>query len=172
MPEIPLDELQEKVGKSEVTVEGFTIEAGKVEEFARAVKSDDPVHRDEATARDEGYDDIPVPLTFERTSSFPRYCPPELVDEPRRGMAVGFKREYTVHGEQAYEYEQPVQVGDTLTGTTTLVDVYQREGSRGGTMTFAELETEYENQDGEVVMRAQSTRIETEGAIDDSGGDA
>lgn len=50
MPEIPLDERKEKVGKSEVRVEGFTIEAGKVEEFARAVKSDDPVHRDEATA--------------------------------------------------------------------------------------------------------------------------
>lgn len=167
MPEVPLSELKEMVGKSLVTVEDFTIEAGKVEEFARAVKSDDDVFRSEESATERGYERVPAPLTFAKTSSFPRYCPPEREGEDRRGMAVGFKREYTVHGEQEFEYERPLYVGDTLTGTTTLVDVYQREGSRGGTMTFAELETVYENQDGEVVMREKSTRIETGGPIDD-----
>ena len=88
-----------------------------------------------------------------------------------RGFDLGFRQEYLIHGEQAYEVERPLQVGDVLTGTTTLTDVYQREGSRGGTMTFAVLETEYATRDGEVVMTASSTVIETGGAIDPDGED-
>lgn len=57
-----------------------------------------------------------------------------------------------------------------LTGTTTLTDVYQREGSRGGTMTFAVYETAFRNQEDELVCTARLTRIETDGAIGDSDG--
>jgi peroxisomal enoyl-CoA hydratase 2 len=166
MPEKSIEELKELVGTSVVTVEDFAIEAGKVEEFARAVKDDNPAHRDEDAAAEQGFDRIPAPLTFERVSSFPRYSAVE-----GRGIDLGFKQEYSIHGEQAYEIERPMQVGDVLTGETTLVDVYQREGGRGGTMTFAELETEYTDQDGETVMTATATAIETAGAIDAEGGD-
>lgn len=166
MPEKPIEELKGLVGTSVVTVEDFAVEAGKVEEFARAVKDDNPAHCDAEAAAEQGFDRIPAPLTFERVSSFPRYRAVE-----GRGIDLGFQREYTVHGEQAYELERPMQVGDVLTGTTTLTDVYQRDGSRGGTMTFAVLETEYTDQDGETVMTARATAIETGGAIDPEGGD-
>jgi len=164
MPSKSLEELESMVGTSVVTVEEFEIEAGKVEEFARAVKDDDPIHRDEDAANERGFDRIPVPLTFERVSAFPRYRTVE-----KYGIDLGFQEEYTIHGEQAYEYERPMKVGDVLTGTTTLADIYERDGNRGGTMTFAELETEYTDQDGEVVLTARATAIETPGAI--GGGD-
>ncbi len=54
-----------------------------------------------------------------------------------------------------------------LEGTTTLADVFQREGGRAGTMTFAVLETEYRTPDGDLVLTDRSTAIETEGAVDD-----
>lgn len=155
-----MDELESLVGTSVVTVEEFEIEAGKVEEFARSVKDDDPVYRDEAVAKERGFDAIPAPLTFERVSMFPRYRTVE-----KYGIDLGFQEEYTIHGEQAYEYERPLVVGDVLTGTTTLAEVYERDGKRGGTMTFAVLETEYTDEDGEVVLTARSTAIETAGAI-------
>ncbi len=166
MPEKSIEELKDLVGTSVVTVEDFAVEAGKVEEFARAVKDDNPAHRDAEAAADQGFDQLPAPLTFERVSSFPRYKAVE-----GRGIDIGFQQEYSIHGEQSYEIERPMQVGDVLTGTTTLTDVYERDGRRGGTMTFAELETEYTDQDDETVMTASATVIETGGAIDPEGND-
>jgi acyl dehydratase len=159
-----MDELQELVGTSVVTVEDFEIEAGKVEEFARSVKDHDPVYRDEEVAKERGFENIPAPLTFERVSMFPRYRTVE-----KYGIDLGFQEEYTIHGEQAYEYERPLVVGDVLTGETTLTELYERDGNRGGTMTFAVLETEYTDEDGDLVLTARSTAIETAGAI--QGGD-
>ena len=160
MPTKSMEELEELVGTSVVTVEDFEIEAGKVEEFARSIHDDDPVYRDEEVAGERGFDNIPAPLTFERVSMFPRYRTVE-----RYGIDLGFQEEYTIHGEQAYEYERPLVVGDVLTGETTLAEIYERDGKRGGTMTFAVLETEYTDEDGDLVLTARSTAIETAGAI-------
>lgn len=74
---------------------------------------------------------------------------------------------YLVHGEQEYEFERPLEVGDILSGTTTLTDLYQREGSQGGTMTFAVYEAEYRDQNGDLIVTERLTRIETGGAIDE-----
>jgi peroxisomal enoyl-CoA hydratase 2 len=169
MPTKPIKELEAQVGTSIRTVEGLRVESGKVEEFARAIRDDNPAHHDEAAAAEQGFDSVPAPLTFTRISYFPRYRP-EGIDE-NLGFDLGLRSEYLIHGEQEYEFERPVEVGDVLTGTTTLTDVYQREGSRGGTMTFAVYETEFCDQDNELVCTTRNTRIETGGAIDDGGDD-
>jgi acyl dehydratase len=153
------------VGESRRTVVDLEVEAGKVEEFARAIGSDDPIHRDEVVARERGYNGIPAPLTFLRTADFARYRPAGF--EPPCGFDVGFPERHTIHGQQGYEYRRPVIVGDVLQGTTTLVDIYQREGSRGGTMTFAEYETAFRDDDCETVALAYHTSIETDGAIEE-----
>ena len=166
MPTKSFEELQAMVGTSVVTVDDFEVEAGKVEEFARAVKDDNPAHRNQEAAEAQGFDRVPAPLTYARVSSFPRY---RAVDG--RGIDLGFRREYSIHGEQSYEFERPLEVGDVLTGTTTLTDVYQREGSRGGTMTFAVLETEYRDENDNLVVVDRATAIETAGAIGTEGDD-
>lgn len=168
MPSRSLAELRGLVGTTIVTTENLTVEAGKVTEFARAITEDNPVYRDESVATERGYDTIPAPLTFTRTVLFPRYRP-EGVDS-YRGFDLGFENEHSVHGEQHYEFERPLLVGDVLTGKTTLTDVFQREGSRGGTMTFAVLETEYTDGDDDLVLIEESTIIETDGAILDADG--
>ncbi|WP_226482498.1 FAS1-like dehydratase domain-containing protein [Natrinema amylolyticum] len=166
MPTRPLADLEAMVGDSRVTVEEFRIEPGKVEEFARAITAEDPVFRNEAAAVDRGYDRVPAPLTYTQVGRFPRYTP---ADVDGKGFDLGFRPEYVLHGEQAHEYERPIYVGDVLEGTTTLADVFQREGGRAGTMTFAVLETEYRTRDGDLVLTDRSTAIETEGAVDDGG---
>lgn len=173
MPTKPLVELKKMVGDSHLTVEGFHVEAGKVAEFVRAIKDDNPIYRDKSAAVEQGYDVIPAPLTFPRVSRFPRY----QVYEDRRetdgylGFDIGLRRGRALHGEQEYEYERPIKVGDTLAGTTTFDDVYQHEGSRGGTMTFLEFSTEYCDQSGDSVVTERRTVIETEGQIDKDGTD-
>lgn len=158
-----LERLESMLDQRVTTVEGFTVEAGKVEEFARAIGDDDPVYRDPAVAAERGFEAVPAPLSFARTADFPRYRTGDDVD-------LGFRHEHTLHGEQAYEYDRPLVVGDTLTGHTAVVNAYEREGSRGGTMTFAEVETEYRDSSGERVLVSRSTAIETGGTVVDSDG--
>jgi len=162
MPTKSMAELEELVGRSYRTIEEFEIQAGKVEEFARAVKDDNPAHRDADAAERQGFAEVPAPLTFTRTAYFPRYRSAGV--DVLRPFDLGFRREHRVHGEQEYEFERPVRVGDVLSGEVTLTDVYQREGSRGGTMTFAVFEIEYRDQDGDPVLTETQTVIETSGA--------
>ena len=169
MPNKSMDELEAMIGDSTVTVEDFRIERGKVEEFARAITEPDPVFRDEDVARERGFDGVPAPLTYARVSRFPRYRPDDV---DGYGFDLGFRPEYVLHGEQAYEYERPLQVGDVLTGETTLTDVFQREGGRAGTMTFAVYETEYRNERGDLVLTDRATAIETSGAVDNGDGES
>lgn len=165
MPTKPLGDLEEMVGRSRRTVEGFEVEAGKVAEFARAVTDPDSVFLDARTAHERGHDSIPAPLTFTRVGTFPRYRSEGI----ESGFDLGFRPEHVLHGEQSYEYERPVRVGDVLSGTTTLSDLYQREGERAGTMTFAVFETIYTDRNGERVLTERATSIETMGAVDDAG---
>jgi acyl dehydratase len=164
MPSKSITELESMIGETHEVVEEFEIEAGKVEEFARAIDDDNPAFRDEAAARAQGFDGIPVPLTFTRTAYFPRYRP-DGTDE-LRPFDLGFDPEYSVHGEQEYEYHRQLYVGDVLSGTVTLTDVYTREGKRGGEMTFATYELEYYDESGERVLTERGTSIETSGSIE------
>ncbi|WP_407934087.1 FAS1-like dehydratase domain-containing protein [Halocatena halophila] len=156
--------LESRVGDSVVTVEEFAVTAGKVAEFSRAITDPNPVFLDESAAGERGHDRMPAPPTFTRVSTFTRYRPPNT---PEYGIELGFDPERLLHGEQSYEYERPVRVGDVLSGTSTLTDVYRRDGRRGGTMTFAELETSFTDQHGEHVLTECSTTIET-APVDDT----
>ena len=157
-----MEELGEMVGTTKQVVEDFEIEAGKVAEFARAIGATDDVYFDEATAAERGHPAIPAPLTFVTTSNFPRY---RTTTKGVLGFELGFKEEYLVHGEQEYDVSRPMYVGDVMTGEATLTDVYQREGGSGGKLTFAVIETEFRDQNGEHVITDCATLLETTGAI-------
>jgi acyl dehydratase len=157
------------VGDTHTVIDDMEIERGKVEEFARAVHDDNPIHVDPDRAREQGFDSIPAPLTFTRTGLFPRYWPDDR--ETFFPFDLGFEAEYTVHGEQRYTYHRQVTVGDVLSCEATLTEVYQRDGGRGGTMTFAVLELAYEDRSDDPVVTETLTLIETGGAIEEDADD-
>jgi acyl-coenzyme A thioesterase PaaI-like protein len=66
-----------------------------------------------------------------------------------------------LHGEQEFEYLRPLRAGDVLTATSRIVDEYEKEGKRGGTMRFVVSETEFRDQSGEVVAYSRGTSIVT-----------
>ncbi len=167
MPTKPLADLEAMVGDSKQTVEGLRVAPGKVAEFARAVRDDNPAHYDADAAAERGFDAVPAPLTFTRVSAFPHNRPAGVEGT---GFDLGLEP-VVIHGEQAYEFERPLVAGDVLDGETTLAEVYQREGRRGGTMTFVEYETAYHDQDGDLVVTDRSTAIETEQSVGGSDGD-
>ena len=86
--------------------------------------------------------------------------------EGRRGrpqLKLDLKR--VLHGEQEYEYLKPIYAGDILTAVTKVSDVYEKEGSRGGTMTFIVIDTEFTNQNGEKVAVARNAILETDKVV-------
>lgn len=64
-----------------------------------------------------------------------------------------------VHGEQEFEYVRPVRVGETLTLTGRIADVYEKRSSGGGVLDFVVLETEAADADGETVFWSRNVLI-------------
>lgn len=128
------------------------VELGKVREFARAIKDDNPLYFDAALAQRELGGVIPPP-TFTQSLA--------LWDDGGGRPPLGLDLRRLLHGEQEFEYVQPIHVGDVLTATTRVVKVFEKAGSRGGTMKFVLLESEFVNQNDTVVLRSRTTLIET-----------
>lgn len=165
MPSRPIDELKSMVGRSKDIVEGMQIEAGKVAEFAHALGCENSVHYEQDAAQSAGLRAIPAPVTFLRTSVFPRYRRGGLDHDPV--FDLGFDKQREVHGEHSFNFERPVYVGDMLSASATLVDVYQRDASAKGALTFAVQELEYRDGDGETVATERMTVIEVPTADED-----
>ena len=99
------------------------------------------------------------PITFLQTLSH--------WDDGRGRLKLPFDLKRVLHGEQEYEFLLPIHAGDALTAVSRIVDMYEKPGRRGGTMTFGVTETEYRNQRGELVARARSVGIETGQVVKD-----
>jgi acyl dehydratase len=132
------------------------VERGKIREFARAIKDDNPLYRDEEHAGTIAGGIMPPP-TFTMTIGF-------WDDGPRKPLLT-YDLRRLLHGEQEFEYLAPIHAGDVLTATTRVADVYEKEGSRGGKMTLGIVETTFVNQRGERVLVSRSTLIETGGVV-------
>jgi peroxisomal enoyl-CoA hydratase 2 len=132
------------------------IEWSKVREFARAIRDPNPVYFDPELAKKEA-GGIPIPATFLQVAAF--------WQDSESVPTANFDLRRILHGEQEFEFFKPIFVGDVLTGIGRISDVFEREGGRGGKMTFMVTEIEYKNQKGEKVAVARSTLIETGQAV-------
>src|ERR1700733_5785708 len=132
------------------------IEWSKVREFARAIRDPNPVYFNPELAQQE-CGGIPVPPTFLQAASF--WVSADSIP------AGEFDLRRVLHGEQAFELRKWADGADPLTGVSRIADVYEKEGDRGGKMTFMVTEIEYKNQKGETVAFARGTLVETGQAV-------
>lgn len=70
-----------------------------------------------------------------------------------------------LHGEQRFEYHQPLRPGMTLTVTTRPGRTWSKDGKRGGTLRFSETVSEYRDAQGALVVTATSVGVLTEKAV-------
>jgi hypothetical protein len=124
------------------------IERGKIREFARACQSTNPAYVD---------DPGPVaPPTFLTTVNFWS----SGATSPLAQLDIDLRR--LLHGGQEYVFHgPPPRAGTELTFQTRVDNIYEKEGRRGGTMTFVETVTEFRDGAGKLVAEARSTAIET-----------
>ncbi|MDH6235014.1 hypothetical protein M2281_005636 [Mesorhizobium soli] len=120
----------------------FTVEAGKLREFARAVRD---VHWLDS--------DIAPP-------TFPVVASADFVERLVTDL-LALDRARTVHGEQHYDYFEPIRVGDRLRCTARLAADELKAGRRGGKMRIVTTEVEFRSvATGSLVCRETMTSIE------------
>ena len=136
-----------KVGLTDEPVT-LPVERGKIREFARACMSDDPAYVD-------GPSPV-VPPTFLTTANF-------WISADTSPLArVGLDLRRLLHGAQEYVFHgPPPRAGDELTFQNRVDAIYEKQGKRGGTMTFVDIVTEFRDAEGTLVAEATSTAIET-----------
>ena len=130
-----VDRLRARVGSAAPPISA-TVEAGHLKRFAEAIG--DPNRRWLQEA----------PPTF-LVALVPTSIHLEEAEEYGKGWLNGGNR---------FEYIEAVRVGDRITATGRVADVYEKTGS-SGSLLFIIFETEYVNQHGRPVARLRGTAI-------------
>jgi hypothetical protein len=130
-----VERLRERIGVKSPPVTA-TVEAGHLRRFAEAIGDPNPRWMNEA------------PPTF-------------LVALAPVSLHLAEAEEYGqgwLNGGNRFEHLEPVRVGDQITATGKVAEVYEKTGSSGA-MLFIVFETEYVNQHGSTVARLRGTAI-------------
>jgi hypothetical protein len=129
---------------------GMDVERGKIHELARAVRAPSAAYFE---------DEHPVaPPTFLTTTFFWE----ELVPGSNPWALVNMDQKRGMHAEQEYVfYGPPPRAGARLTCQSRITEIYEKEGRRGGALTFAVMVTEFRDEAGKLVAEARLTGVET-----------
>ena len=129
----------------------MVVERGKIREFAAATKA---AHRE--------YFDAEEPV-----------APPTFLasalhwEEPESSpfFNVDFDMARVLHGEQEYVFfGEPPRAGSSLKVASRIENVYERQGRRGGTLSFIVTVTDFFDDTGTLVAQSRSTVVQTETA--------
>jgi acyl dehydratase len=120
----------------------------KIREFADAINSADPVHRDPEAARALGYPDVIAPPTL--AVIIAQRSEAQLVTDP----AAGIDYARVVHGEERFVHHRPIVAGDLLVATLTVDKV-----GNAGKHTMVSTRVEIVDEKGEPVTTVTSTIV-------------
>ena len=145
------DDLSTIIGTPTATTV-VTVERGQLALFADAVREKSPAYRDPRAAADAGLAGIPAPPTYpfviENFGAYPELQPADAPTGNPMADVLGplmAKGGMILHGEQEFTYHRPIFAGDVLVGEGTVADAYRKE-SKGKTMTFIVVETNWRDQ--------------------------
>jgi acyl dehydratase len=130
----------------------FTVEEGKVGEFARATGATDRVHTDPDAAERAGLPGLAATATHVVVSGHHR-------DQRAMVERLGLALERVVVGSVAWRYRRPLMVGDRLSGTRRLVGD-EWVGAPRTPMRRLTLETPFVDASGETVVVWRETVLE------------
>ena len=132
---LDLDAIRAEWQGVEFDVRTFDMDADRMVAWAEACGEDDPRFRDPA------HPDFQAPPNFTTVCTAGRFLPDGF---PEIGNGFG------IDGGKTVECLGPVRAGDTLTGTATIADVFDKTG-RSGTMVFIVQRMTFTNQHGDPV---------------------
>lgn len=97
-----------------------------------------------------------APPTFTTRQIFPV---PREDRERRLGANLDYAR--VLHGEQEFVYKRLPRVGETLKARMRISKDFEKEGKRGGSMRFVTYESVFEDTEGDEVLTAYYTVLQT-----------
>ena len=136
------------VGREYPPIPVYEVGREKIREFAEAINSPDPVHRDPEAARAKGYPDVIASPTF--AVIIAQRADARIIADPDSG--IDYSR--VVHGEQRFVHHRPIVAGDRLVATPH-VDSVDARGRHAMVTTRVEIADE----NGEPVTTARSTIV-------------
>ena len=126
------------------------VERGQLRFFCKAIGETNPVFTDEKAAKAAGYRSLPAPPTYAIVLSTGR---PQTLALLHR-MGVDFRR--LLHGEQHFQYFEPICAGDVITVQDEVIDIYDK---KGGALEFFVIQTTATNQNDEYVARMRNVSL-------------
>ena len=133
-----------EVGSAEITPEGVAL-------YLQATGETNALYTDEAAAKAGPYGGLIVPPGILNTLS--------VQGGPNPNVKFG---NFSMHSGTRLEVHAPVRVGDTITVTADVKEVYAKTG-RSGTMVFAVRRNRYRNQAGELVGVIEQSTVHRDG---------
>ena len=155
----------------------FPVEASHILMFARSIGDDNKIYSDAEYAAGTEPGSIIAPPTFCQSSA---QFDPDYPLRPKAGEKwFGSGKNATgdperlkasggtgLHAEQHFQYHRFPKPGDVLTAEVKPGETWEKQGRRGGKLTFRESITEYRDQDGELVVTARSVGVQTEKVVE------
>lgn len=102
------------VGRTYPPTPAYAVSAAKIAEFARALGDDNPAYAGDAPI---------APPTFAAVIANPAWQ--QMFDDPDLELALAS----IVHGDQRFDYRDPLRAGDLVSATLTIDKVRVRAGS-------------------------------------------
>ncbi|ASK62372.1 dehydratase [Virgibacillus phasianinus] len=125
----------------------FDVEKRHVKQFAEAIGDQNPLYTDEAFAADSRYGQLIAPPTFAMT-----------IGSEGGDFPIELDTRRMLHGEQEFIFYRQIVVGDRLHCQMKVSDLYEKEG-KSGTMQFLILDTEMEDDTGDLVAISRTNII-------------
>lgn len=157
------DEYQDYIGTTQSDDLG-RITRKDIRRYARAVEDDNPLFWEVDYAQEHGYDDLVVPPNMPASIlEIDAGTPAEDLQEdglpPSLGVDPKFPEDVlTMKGERELTFHRYATAGDRITRESTFEDIYQKQGSSAGTLTFTVATEEYVV-DEEVILTNNQTHI-------------
>jgi len=157
----------------------FPVDRTAILNFAAALGETNPIYWDEQYAKATPLAGVIAPPTFAVAAALwnPDYGLRGVRQIPARPPAAAEQRAARegggsggtarlLHGEQRFDYHQPMRPGMRLTATSRPGRTWEKEGKRGGKLRFSETITELRDERGELAVTATSVAIITEKAAE------
>ncbi|MGI9599347.1 MAG: FAS1-like dehydratase domain-containing protein [Acidimicrobiales bacterium] len=139
-----------------------TVGRTDIARFARAIGETDPRFFDPDAARAAGHPDVVAPPYFPYTIRMQAANLRDRADlEPDGSSSEDVPpvpTDRAMAGETAIEMGVPIHAGDVITLEKRIVDLFEKSG-RSGALVFVKQEFRFTNQNDELVMREEFTRI-------------
>lgn len=126
------------------------VELGQLKLFAKAIGESNPIYFDAAAAKAAGYPAPLAPPTFSYSLGALAF------GSETWSVELGIDPARLLHGEQAFEYFEPIYADDELLLRRNVVDRYEK---KGGLLSFIVVETDVVNQRDQLCVRARMVGV-------------